>query len=355
LSTVPFSERGGKARGCLDLVSGRFPAFVFGGGLGALLPVFHFHEVTREELEPKLRYLAENGYQSVVSDEIAAFARGDHKLPERSVGLCFDDAWKSVASVAAPLLAQYGLRAITYAIPARIADNDEDGSSPFVTWSELSAIHASGTIDVQSHTDSHSRMFASPEVEDFVQPGYDATPLLNRPQIAAPPSLAFITPADLGAPLYGMRSRMSDGRRALVSHEVHTRCVELVAREGGAEFFARSDWRARLSAIVDAAPVAQLETSDVQMQAIEDELARSRAILNDRLRTQSVLHICLPWGISGSRTETLLKRTGYRSAFANRLRGQHAVRAGDDPYWLKRLPNHYITRLPGRGRRYWFS
>ena len=41
--------------------------------------------------------------------------------------------------------------------------------------------------------------------------------------------------------------------------------------------------------------------------------------------------------------------------FANRLRGQHAVHAGDDPYWLKRLPNHYITRLPGRGRQYWFS
>ena len=49
MCTVPFSERGGKARGCLDLVSGRYPAFVFGGGLGAFLPVFHFHEVTREE------------------------------------------------------------------------------------------------------------------------------------------------------------------------------------------------------------------------------------------------------------------------------------------------------------------
>jgi len=51
----------------------------------------------------------------------------------------------------------------------------------------------------------------------------------------------------------------------------------------------------------------------------------------------------------------MLVRTGYRSAFANRLRGQHAVHVGDDPYWLKRLPNHYITRLPGRGRQYWFS
>src|SRR5206468_6389380 len=120
LSTVPFSERGGKARGCLDLVSGRYPALVFGGSLGTLLPVFHFHEVTREELEPRLRHLADNGYRSVTSEDIAAYVRRDTPLPPRAVGLCFDDAWKSLSTVAAPLLAQYGLRAITYAIPARI-------------------------------------------------------------------------------------------------------------------------------------------------------------------------------------------------------------------------------------------
>lgn len=289
-----------------------------------------------------------------MSDEIAAYARGELKLPARAVGLCFDDAWKSVASVATPLLKQYGLRAITYAIPARITEHGE-GDSPFVTWSELSAIQTSGVIDVQSHTDSHSRIFTSPEVEDFVQPGYAATPLLNRPQLSASPALAFVTPADLGAPLYGMRSRMSDGRRALVSREVHVKCVDLVAREGGAPFFARSDWRARLTAIVAAAAAAAPESRDDQSRAIENELARSRSVLNDRLRIQSVAHICLPWGISGAHTEAMLKRTGYQSAFANRLRGQHAVHPGDDPHWLKRLPNHYITRLPGHGRQYWFS
>jgi hypothetical protein len=354
LSTVPFSERGGKARGCLDLVSGRFPAFVFGGGLGALLPVFHFHEVTREELEPKLRHLADNGYRTVVSDEISAYVRGDLQLPPRAVGLCFDDAWKSLATVAAPLLTRYGLRAITYAIPARITEQGEHGS-PFVTWSELAALHTSGVIDVQSHTESHSRIFASGEVEDFVQPGYEATPLLNRPQLTAQPSLAFVTPADLGAPLYGMRSRMSDGRRALVSRDAHASCVDLVAREGGAAFFSRPDWKNRLTAVVASAPAASFEPEADQARIIEDELARSRSVLNDRLKTGSIAHICLPWGISGTRTEAALKRTGYRSAFANRLRGQHAVHAGDDPYWLKRLPNHYITRLPGRGRQYWFS
>jgi hypothetical protein len=335
-------------------VSGRYPAFVFGGGLGTFLPVFHFHDVTREELEPRLRHLADNGYRSVVSDEIASYVRGDLTLPARSVGLCFDDAWKSLATVAAPLLQQYSLRAITYAIPARVTERGE-GDSPFVTWAELSALHASGTIDVQSHTDSHSRIFASIEVEDFVQPGYDATPLLNRPQLSAPPALAFVTPADLGAPLYGMRSRMSDARRALVSPVVHDACVDLVAREGGAAFFTRPDWRNRLNALVVSGLETPFESGDDQARVIEEELARSRAILNQRLKTTSVAHICLPWGISGSRTEASLKRTGYRSAFANRLRGQHAVHRGDDPYWLKRLPNHYITRLPGRGRQYWFS
>ena len=354
MSTVPFSERGGKARGCLDLVSGRFPAFVFGGGLGALLPVFHFHDVTREDLEPKLRHLADNGYRTVIADEIAAYARGTLTLPARSVGLCFDDAWKSVATVAAPLLGQYGLRAITYAIPARITENGEDGS-PFVTWDELSTINTSGVIDVQSHTESHSRIFAASEVEDFVQPGYETTPLLNRPQLSASPALTFVSPADLGAPLYGMRSRMSDGRRALVSRDVHAACVDLVKREGGPAFFSRPGWRRTLAAIVAAAPAASFERDADQARSIEDELARSRSILNDRLKTDSVAHICLPWGICGSRTAAMLERTGYRSAFANRLRGQHAVHAGDDPYWLKRLPNQYILRLPGRGRRYWFS
>ena len=354
MSTVPFSERGGKARGCLDLVSGRYPAFVFGGRLGTFLPVFHFHEVTREELEPKLRHLADNGYRSVTSEDIAAYVRRETALPPRSVSLCFDDAWTSLATVAAPLLKQYGLRAITYAIPARITENGA-GHSPFVTWSQLADLHVSGVIDVQSHTDSHSRIFASSQVEDFVQPGYEATPLLNRPQKSAPPALGFVTPADLGAPIYGMRSRMSDGRRALVSPEVHESCVNLVAREGGASFFARADWRNRLNALVASANEPAFESDDERNRAIEDELARSRAILNERLKTQSVSHICLPWGISGARTETMLKRTGYQTAFANRLRGQHAVHAGDDPYWLKRLPNQYITRLPGRGRQYWFS
>ena len=120
---VPFGERGGALRGVFDAACGRLPRFIFGGRVAAeVLPVFHFHDVTPAELEPKLRFLAENGYRTTTADEIAAYVRREIRLDSPRVALCFDDAWTSLWTVAAPLLKRYGLTAITYAIPARIAE-----------------------------------------------------------------------------------------------------------------------------------------------------------------------------------------------------------------------------------------
>ena len=246
-STVPFSERGGVLRGCLDLVTGHFPAFVFGGPVGALLPVFHFHDVTQADLEPKLAHLAENGYRTLNAAEVSAYVRGDLKPLSRAVALCFDDAWASLATVAGPLLKKHGLTAITYAIPARMTEETR-ADSPFVSWSQLAELHASGVVDVQSHTYSHSMMFASDVPTGFVEPGYQRTPLLNRPQLLPPPALRLLTPADLGAPLYVTRSRMSDARRVEVPIDARARCVNLVAQEGGEAFFDQTDWRDQLRA-----------------------------------------------------------------------------------------------------------
>ncbi|MDR1989652.1 MAG: polysaccharide deacetylase family protein, partial [Acidobacteriaceae bacterium] len=179
-NTIPFNERGGRLRGYLDFISGRFPRFLFGGSVGHdTLPVFHFHDESTDTLEPKLRYLAENGYRTVTNDEIADFVDGRLSSAPRRVGLCFDDAWASVWTTTAPLLRQYGLTAIVYASPGRIEEATDvrptgpdvtTTGSPFVTWPELRALHASGSIDVQCHTWSHARIFCSPALLDFVTP-----------------------------------------------------------------------------------------------------------------------------------------------------------------------------------------
>jgi hypothetical protein len=376
--SVPFEERGGPIRGCLDLLSGRYPRFVFGGPIGAdLLPVFHFHDVTAADLDAKLCYLANNGYRTVQADEVAAFARRERRIDERHVALCFDDAWASLWTVAAPLLKAYELTAITYAIPARIEEADacrpQEGdpdrlrvlgasanlaaqmsTSPFVTWPELRALHAAGIVDVQCHTDTHSMIPCSAVIADFVTPEFEAVPLLNRPQLTPPPSLRFVRSEELGAPLYRSRSRMSGARRVAPSLRAHERCVHHVADHGGADFFSRLDWDAELGRVAADSQAAEGTESDSERrQAIETELVRGRSVLNDRLGTNAVNHVCLPWGVSSDDTAAEIARLGFRSAIANRMPGMLAVRAGDDPFWLKRLPNKYIFHLPGRGRRLW--
>jgi len=149
---------------------------------------------------------------------------------------------------------------------------------------------------------------------------------------------------------------MSDARRVSVPLDLQARTHEFVEHRGGAAFFNDLDWEAELQGLVDAARpdgAAAIESEAARDAAIEEELDRSRSVLNDRLRTTSVNHVCLPWGVSSPGTVRALGRLGYRSAFANRMPGVFAVRAGDDPFWLKRLPNKYIFHLPGSGRRTW--
>ena len=183
---VPFAERGGSLRGLVDLATGGYPAFLFGGPLTGVLPVFHFHEVTTGWLEPRLRFLAENGYRSVSCDQIARFVIDGGDPGPRRVGLTFDDAWASVWTVAAPLLRKYDLTAILFAIPGRVPEalsvrpaGVEDGPV-FATWPEVCALHASGLMDVQSHTLSHAMVFCHDAVLGFVTPEFAHEPLLAR-------------------------------------------------------------------------------------------------------------------------------------------------------------------------------
>lgn len=336
---VPFAERGGPVRGVLDLLSGCYPAFLFGGRVGDQLPVFHLHDVTRDWLEPRLRFLAENGYRTVGCDEIARLVVDGVRPGARTLALTFDDAWESAYSVAFPLLKEYGMRAVLFAIPGRVA---ADGDvSPFVSWTQLAELQASGVFDVQSHTRTHAMIFSDETIVDFVAPDFAREPLLNRPLEAD----------GLGTPLYARRSRMSDARRFHADESAADRCRAHVATHGGAEFFRRPDWRRDLLAAAGGVRGA-FESDGDRAAAIRTELAEGRAILSDRLKT-NVRHVAMPWGIAGGIARGAVESTGHTLCFAERPWRRRAVRAGDDRFHLMRLSSRFLTCLPGRGRQ-WF-
>jgi len=350
---APFDERGGRLRGVLDLAAGRYPAFLFGRDVGRVLRVFHFHESTAEALEPVFQYLVENGYRTVTSDAAARLARDGTHPGDRTVMLAFDDCWSSLWLVVAPLLEKYDLRAVAYAIPARVVDADrprpaagvttaaaraaDEARDPLVTWPELRAMSSSGRVDVQSHTWSHSMIFTGEKVLGSVDAAFAQESRLNHPRLNTGDPPEFLDGDREGFPLFARRSRMSDARRFVPDLESCARAEALAAgAKGSGGLVARVDGR--------------WETETEQDAAIEHELARGRDELQARLAT-SVRHVCLPWGVSGDRTRRLLDRLGFASAFANRWTGRFAVAAGDDPFYLKRLHSKHIFALPGRGRR----
>jgi len=366
--TIPFSERNTPWRGGLDLVTGCYPAFLFGGSLGRWLPVFHFHEATVAGLEPYLLYLVENGYRAVTSEAIAAYVRkGIHPGP-KSVVLCFDDAWASLWTVAAPLLRKHGLQAITYVSPARITDlgglrptlespagaaADIDSSEvPFTSWSELRALHGGGIVDIQAHTLGHTMIFSDATLVGFVTPGFLRHPHLY-PLVDTGVGERYLTPADLGAPLYTQRSRYSDALR-YDNPAAFAACVQLVREKGGVDFFARPDWEADLRKRAESFAGRQ-ETPDERDAAIFADLSEARQQLNVRLNTDTVRHMCFPWAIASKPGEMAAAKAGYETAFGDRLFGRRAVRAGDPPYRLMRLKHQLIYCLPGKGRRTMFS
>ncbi len=362
---APFDERGNRLRGVLDLAAGRYPGFLFGRPVGDILPVFHFHETTAAALEPAFTYLRDNDYRTVGSDALARLVRdGTHPGP-RSVMLNFDDAWSSLWLVVGPLLAKYGLSAVTFAIPARVtdaravrptmADGPVDAEAadrapnPFATWPELRALASSGRVEVQSHSWSHSMIFSDSDPFDVVRPEFSTEPVLVRPRVGSDVPPAFLEPGRLGHPLFARRSRLSSARQFVPDAGACAEIERFVASEGGAAFFSRPDADAALQPRL-AAVGGAWESDAARLGAIDDELSRSRDELQTRVG-EPVRHMCLPWGVTSRETRAALERLGYLTAFANRPTGRLAVSAGDDPFFLKRLHSRHIFALPGKGRR----
>ncbi|MFC1497790.1 polysaccharide deacetylase family protein [Verrucomicrobiota bacterium] len=365
---LPFQERKTVWRGIIDLCTGCYPGFLFGGRLAEILPVFHFHEVTEAYLEPYLSYLVDNGYRTVTSEAVGRFVRDGISPGNKTVVLCFDDAWSSLWTVVGPLLKKYGLTAITYAIPCYIKDIEnkrptigddsispdsaDQSDVPFATWNELSALEGQGLVDVQAHTYSHAQMFSSPDVVGFVTPDTD-THILCRPILRAGVNPVFASDQMLGCPIYFHRSRMSDAVRFVDDESVRSACIEKVRREGNAVFFERCEWERELRSIVQEGKGC-FESTQEQTRALREELSSAKEILEHKLKKR-ISQVCFPWAVCGQLAEQLVRETGYESAVADMLFGKRFVAAKSNQYRIMRLKHQFIYCLPGKGRKWFLS
>lgn len=352
-----------------------YPAFVTGGGdVAGTVPVFVFHSILPDSFEAQLRYLRDNGYRTLGTDEFLSFLRNEWQPPERAVLLTIDDARTSVWVYGFPLLRAYGMRATLFVIPGYVEDGgpprpvlEGDGEPPgavraavddpgLATWSELEAMEESGLVDIQSHSLYHRRVYVTPELLGFVTP--------RRVEDRAPYDL--VVPrgfearlrergprALLGAPIFGHRSLFAGVPRYEVPDDAVTACVEHVARNGEDAFFRSRGWRRELERLVAGATGGEptFQTEEAWRREVAEDLASARSLLRDRLGGTGVRHFCLPFSEGSVAVTEVAREVGYRTVFwgANVTRREN--RAGDDPMRVPRLKEDFIHRLPGEGRR----
>ncbi len=123
--------------------------------------------VARADFEQQMDYLARNGYRVITMKELAAFLDGKEPLPKKTVVITIDDGYRSTYEIAYPVLKKHGFPATVYLY------SDFVGAGDALTWPQMQEMAASGLIDIQPHSKTHSNL-------TLRQPGESATDYRDR-------------------------------------------------------------------------------------------------------------------------------------------------------------------------------
>jgi hypothetical protein len=355
------------------LVTRRYPAFVHARRPCELreVPVFHFHEVQAATLEEQLEYLRRNGYTTLDVSEWLAHRSGSRTDARGRVVLSFDDGHVSLFRVAFPLLRRYGFRAVAFICPGLVPEpiEDDGAARELCDWAELRQMHDSGYVVFQSHGLRHDLVNSAARLDGFLDPEFQSSFFGpgQRPVVLEdggdltltclwpfpPPEL---TP-HLGLPLFALRPRLATRSRFVCRREVVEHLQATVRQGGGREFFRRPDWRRVLDRELRRASAGRpgdlIAGNDYQGQ-VEDDLVRARETIEHRLPGARVEHACAPWFRASPEALATARRTGHRTMFLGAGRYSRVV-APDAALPVERLPNNYLFRLPGEGRKRLFD
>jgi hypothetical protein len=337
-----------------------------------MVPIVAYHSVADDHdhplghlsipvrlFEQQMKHLRRHGFITVGLRDVYAHLNEGAPLPKRAVALTFDDGYLDNWVFAFPLLKKHSMKATVF-VATDFVDS-RDGPRPnledvwqgrvtgedlewwgHLSWPELEAMQASGLMDVQSHTRTHTWWYTGDRIIDFHHPGAEYHWLDWNLHPENKPSWLtrdFRAGVPWGTPVYEFSGALL-GRRYFEDGGLTAALTDHVARHGDHEaFFSRPRWRDELFELersyrADHIPAARYESEDEYLARTRDELRGSKRILEERLR-KPVDFLCWP---CGDYTEALrrqaIEECGYRATVTVEKR---ANRLGDDPTLLRRI------------------
>lgn len=130
------------------------------------VPIIMYHSILKSrsgdyiihpnEFENDLKYIKENGYQTIVMQDLIDYVYEAKELPQKPIILTFDDGYYNNLGYAVPLLKKYEMKAVI-SIVGQYTDNytksDETNLNySYLRWKDIKALIEDGTIEFQNHT-----------------------------------------------------------------------------------------------------------------------------------------------------------------------------------------------------------
>lgn len=135
------------------------------------LPIIMYHSVLKSrsgdyivhpsELENDLKYIKENGYETIVMADLINFVYEGTELPQKPIMITFDDGCYNNLGYAVPLLEKYNMKAVISIVGSytdTYTKSDEANLNySYLRWKDVKELISGGTIEFQNHTyDLHS-------------------------------------------------------------------------------------------------------------------------------------------------------------------------------------------------------
>jgi peptidoglycan/xylan/chitin deacetylase (PgdA/CDA1 family) len=108
--------------------------------------------VTPAAFEAQMAYLATNGYAVVPMARLSAYLEGREPIPRKAVVITIDDGYRSTFDVAYPILRKHRFPATVFLY------TDFVGAPDALTWAQMKEMTASGLVDLQPHSKTHSNL-----------------------------------------------------------------------------------------------------------------------------------------------------------------------------------------------------
>ncbi len=340
-----------------------------------IVPVLTFHSVGMNEpswiwrqlseqadaFECLLQQLRAHDYSTVSLAQLFAHMSGGERCKPKSAALVFDDGYLDNWVTVGPLLKKYGMTGTVYVNPEFVdpgdtlrptlddltgVDSADVAQTGFMNWAELGQLDASGVLDVQSHSLTHTWHFTGPKVVDYYSPSSAA----NYPWMAwnaRPERKPFYIQEDQaafvpwGTPVFEHEKSLIARRFSPDTNAIDS-LVDAVSAQGAAGIFAQPDWRKTVQRLADSVtgggPFPGTIESDMEYEArVRDELTQSKAIIEAKLG-KTVDFLCWPGGGTNTIAKRIAGEVGYKSwVLPSAELPNKRNQPGEDPREIKRL------------------